>query len=265
MVYAKISSGFRPGGPNFVLPPPFTQVPPSFKPDSLWNYELGEKSSFLDDKATLDFDIYDIEWSALQATDNVGGINQLVNAGNARVRGAEASFAYRILPDLSVGGTAAYTDGNLTTDSPVLGLPTSSDAALPLSPKYNFALNGTYTYDLGDGFSGAVNVSDVYVGSRDAGYNVSPTAAFAGTGNPLYKLAPYNTVNFNLSFYLPHNMEIDAYLKNVFDVRGEVSAITVNDQYLNPHFLGLGIPYAPVPVYLSQPRTVGLVLKWSLN
>jgi len=39
----------------------------------------------------------------------------------------------------------------------------------------------------------------------------------------------------------------------------------VSDQYLNPHFLGLGVPYAPVPVELSQPRTVGLVLKVGLN
>ena len=111
MVYAKVSSGFRPGGPNFVLPPPFTQVPPSFKPDSLWNYELGEKSTLFDGRATFDFDIYDIEWSALQATDNVGGINQLVNAGNARVGAPSYPSPYRILPDLSVGGAAAYTDG----------------------------------------------------------------------------------------------------------------------------------------------------------
>jgi len=264
MIYAKVSSGYRPGGPNFVLPPPFGQVPASFKPDNLWNYELGEKSTLFDGKATFDFDVFDIEWNGMQATDNVGGINQLVNAGDARVLGAESSFNYRILSDLTVGGSAAYTDAYLTTPSPVLGVLTSG-ARLPLSPKFNFALTGTYTYEIGGGYSGAVNLSDVYVGGRDAGYNVSPADAFAGTGNPLYKLAAYNTVNLGLAFFLPHNMELDAYLKNVFDVRGEVSASTVSDQYLNPHFLGLGVPYAPVPVELSQPRTVGLVLKVGLN
>jgi len=264
MIYARISSGFRPGGPNFVLPPPFTQVPPSFQPDKLWNYELGVKSTLLDDKATVDFDVYDIEWSGMQATDNVGGINQLVNAGNARVQGAEASFGYRILPELTLGGSAAYTDAFLTTPSPVLGV-LYSGARLPLSPKFNFALTGTYTFELGGGYSGAVNLSDVYVGERNAGYDTSPAASFAGTGNPLYKLAAYNTVNFGLSIFLPHNMELDGYVKNIFDVRGEVSASTVSDQYLNPNFLGLGVPYAPVPVELSQPRTVGLVLKIGLD
>jgi len=264
MIYARVASGFRPGGPNFVLPEPFGQVPPSFQPDTLWNYELGQKSTLLDGRATLNFDIYDIEWNAMQATDNVGGINQLVNAGNARVDGAETSFSYRVLPELTVGGSAAYTDAYATTPLRVLGVDTSG-AALPLAPRYNFALNGTYTFDFGGGFAGAANASDVYVGERDAGYNVSPAAAFAGIGNPLYRLASYNTVNFGFSLFMPSNVELDAYVKNVFDVRGEVSAATVSDQYLNPHFLGLGLPYAPVPVELSLPRTIGLVLKIGLD
>jgi iron complex outermembrane receptor protein len=262
MVYAKVSSGYRPGGPNFALPS--STVPATFQPDSLWNYELGEKSTLWDGKLTLDADIYDIEWRDMQATENVDGINQLVNAGDARVEGAETSFSYRVLSELTLGGSTAFTDAFLTQKSPVLGVLTSG-ARLPLSPRYNFALNGTYNYEIGGGYSGAVTVSDAYVGDRDAGYNVSPAAAGAGVGDPLYKLPAYNTVNLGLAFFLPHNMELDAYLKNVFDVQGQVSAATGSDQYLNPHYDHLGMPYAPVPVYLSQPRTVGLVLKWGLN
>jgi outer membrane receptor protein involved in Fe transport len=262
MVYAKVSSGYRPGGPNFALPS--STVPATFQPDSLWNYELGEKSTLWDGKLTLDADIYDIEWRDMQATENVDGINQLVNCCNSRVEGAEASFNYRILPALSIAGSGSFTDAFTTSPGRALGL-TTSGARLPLSPRYNFALNGTYTYDMGGGYSGAVTLSDVYVGDRDAGYNISPAAAIAGVGDPLYKLPAYNTVNFGLSFFLPHNMELDAYLKNVFDVQGQVSAGTGSDQYLNPHYAHLGLPYAPVPVYLSEPRTVGLVLKWGLN
>jgi outer membrane receptor protein involved in Fe transport len=260
MLYARVSSGFRPGGPNFVLPPPFGQVPPSFKADKLWNYELGEKSTLLDGKATFDFDIYDIEWHGMQATDNVGGINQLVNAGNARVQGAETSFNVRVTPQLTIGGSGAYTDARLTTPSPVLGVLTKG-ARLPLSPKYDFALDGTYTFDLGGGYAGAVDLADVFVGDRNAGYPVSPASAFGGTGNPLYRLGAYNTVNAGASLFTPNDIEVDLYIKNVFDTRGEVSASTVSDQYLNPAFLGLGVPYAPVPVELSQPRTIGIVLK----
>jgi outer membrane receptor protein involved in Fe transport len=120
---------------------------------------------------------------------------------------------------------------------------------LPLSPKFNFALQATYNYDLGGGIGGAVNVSDVYVGNRGEG--------FAGSElDPLYTLPAYNTVNLNLAFYFPHSMEVDAYVKNIFDTEGQVSASTLNNALITD---------APVPVYLSQPRTIGVVLKWGLN
>ena len=242
MLYARVSSGFRPGGPNFVLPA--SSLPPTFQPDKLWNYEIGEKSTLLDGRATLDADIYDIEWTSLQATENVEGINQLVNAGNARIKGAEASFAFRVLPELTLGGSASYTDAKLVSTSPVLGV-YYKGARLPLSPKFNFALDANYTFDIGDGFSGAANLSDVYVGGRTEGYKGSAL-------NPLYTLPSYNTVNFNLAIFMPHNMELDAYVKNIFDVEGQVSANTLNNAF---------IPTAPVPVNLSLPRTIGLVLK----
>jgi iron complex outermembrane recepter protein len=42
----------------------------------------------------------------------------------------------------------------------------------------------------------------------------------------------------------------------VFDKAGEVSAATLANQYN---------PAAPVPVYISQPRTVGVALKVKFN
>jgi outer membrane receptor protein involved in Fe transport len=245
MLYARASSGYRPGGPNFVIPG--SPTPPTFSPDKLWNYELGEKSTLLDGRATIDADIYDIEWKDIQTTVNVGGINQLVNAGNARVQGAEMSFGYRLLDQLSLAGTAAYTDAKLTTPAPIIGVDNKGER-LPLSPKFNFSLEATYNFQVDGNVSGAINVVDSYVGERIAGYNGDAY----GVGNPGYKLNGYNNVNFNLSFFLPRGVEIDGYLKNVFDTRGEVSASTVTNQYL---------PTAPVPVYLSLPRTVGLVVK----
>ncbi len=51
---------------------------------------------------------------------------------------------------------------------------------------------------------------------------------------------------------MPRRMELDLYVKNLLDTEGQVSASTLNNAL---------IPNAPVPVYLSEPRTVGLVLK----
>lgn len=266
MLYVKVSSGYEPGGPNFVLPGP-TNAPPTFQSSSLWNYELGEKTTLFGGKGLFDFDIYDIEWQGIQTTANIGGINQLINAGNARVQGAETSLSYRVLPELTLGGNASYTNAFLTTLTPFetayMGIDHSGDR-LPLSPRYSFTLDGTYAFELGGDYSGSLNVSDVYVGSRVADFNVPPSGQAALAGPAPFKLGAYNTVNMNLAFYLPHNMEIDAYLKNVFDVRGEVSGNAFESQYLNPYFV-VPNPYPAVPVELSLPRTVGLVLKVGLD
>jgi iron complex outermembrane recepter protein len=241
MVYARAASGFRPGGPNFVLKPGLGN--PTFGPDKLWNYELGEKSTLFDKRATLNFDIYDIEWKDIQVTVNNGGVNQLENAGNARVRGAELAFNYRILPALSLGGSAAFTDAKLVTEAPVLDV-TTTGARLPLSPRYNFAVVAAYNFDIVTNYSGVFSVTDRYVGDR--------LTAFGTPKSPQYELAAYNLTDLNLSVLAPHHLEYGLFLKNVFDKAGEVSATTLANEYN---------PAAPVPVYITQPRTVGLSVR----
>ena len=81
------------------------------------------------------------------------------------MRGAELAFNYRIIPALSLGGSAAFTDAKLVTEAPVLGL-TTTGARLPLSPRYNFALVATYNFDIVTNYSGVFTVTDRYVGDR---------------------------------------------------------------------------------------------------
>jgi iron complex outermembrane recepter protein len=245
MVYARAASGFRPGGPNFVLKPGLGN--PTFAADSLWNYEVGEKATFLDKRVTLDFDVYDILWKNIQVTVNNGGVNQLENAGTARVTGAEMALSYRIFAPLTLSASAAYTDARLTSPAPVLDIATPG-RRLPLSPRFNFALMGTYNFNIIDNYTGAVTVTDRYVSGRNAGFN-TPVS-------PLYALGAYNITDLNLAIYAPHGLEVGLFLKNVFDKAGEVSAATLANQY-NPE--------APVPVYISQPRTVGVALKVKFN
>jgi iron complex outermembrane recepter protein len=245
MLYARAASGFRPGGPNIVLKPGLGN--PTFAPDSLWSYEIGEKSSLLDKRATLNFDIYDILWKDIQVTVNNGGVNQLENAGDARVKGAELAFDYRILPALTVGGSAAYTDAKLDSIAPVLGL-TYAGARLPLSPRYNFALVGNYSFNIIDNYTGMLTVSDRYVGDRLTGFGTAVS--------PQYALAAYNLTDLNLAVYAPHGVQLGLFLKNVFDKAGELSATTVANEY---------DPGAPVPVFLTQPRTVGLSVNVKFN
>jgi outer membrane receptor protein involved in Fe transport len=239
MIYGRIASGYRPGGPNLQTGGAGSGNT-SFASDKLWNYEVGLKQT-LPGRGFLNLSAYRIDWTNIQQVRNIGGINQLVNAGDARANGAEASLSYRLLPRLNVLATGAYTDAKLTTPAAILGL-NYEGARLPLSPKFSAALATNYTFDLAEGWEGAVNLAVRHIGERNSGYPGS-------TVSLNYKLDSYNVVDATMSLTSTAGWQISPYVKNVFDVRGEVSATTATNQF---------VPGAPVPVTLTQPRTVGV-------
>jgi outer membrane receptor protein involved in Fe transport len=246
MLYGKVSSGFRPGGPNFVLPASFgTGVPPSFQPDKLWNYEIGEKGSFFDHRLIFNIDGYDIEWSDIQTTQNVNGINQLVNAGNARIQGIESNFVLKLAQGLSLTGAGAHTVARLTTPALALGVANPGDR-LPLSPRWNFSVGANYRFDVGSAKANA-SITDTWTGQRTSGYANSAT-------NVYYSLPSYNTVNASLGVTLTSGLELSAYVRNLFNAKGQLSAVTLNNA-LSPLF--------PVPVTMVQPLTGGITLRYN--
>ena len=244
-LYARIASGFRPGGPNFVVIQGLSNA--TFQPDTLWNYEVGQKSTLFNRRATLDFDVYDIQWSDIQQVINVAGVNQIVNAGDARVRGVEGALTYKVLPELSLTGSATYSDAHLTTTAPVVDV-TQPGARLPISPRYNFALLGTYDFHITEGYSGTLTLADRYISERNSGFGTAVS--------PNFRLQPFNTVDADLALLAPHGMELDVFARNLTNVSGEIGATTAANEYN---------PASPVPVALSQPRTVGATLRVRFN
>jgi outer membrane receptor protein involved in Fe transport len=119
--YISVSKGFRPGGANQIVPPP--NVPPhcapgaqpSFGPDSVWNYEIGEKAKFLDNWLTVNSDFYYIKWKDIQQTVlQLCGYEYESNAGTGRSFGPEIEVNAKLAEDWFVSATGAYTDARLT-------------------------------------------------------------------------------------------------------------------------------------------------------
>jgi outer membrane receptor protein involved in Fe transport len=67
-------------------------------------------------------------------------------------------------------------------------------------------------------------------------------------------LPSYNTVNGSLSFDLGNGLEFSAFVKNLFNTKGQLSAVALNNVF---------IPDAPVPVTISQPLTGGVTVKFA--
>lgn len=114
MGYVQASQGFRPGGVN-----PAPGLPDNlaaYGADSLWNYEVGFKGSWLENRLTLNAAAYRIDWRDMQYTANSanGAFSYIANLGRARVNGLEADAGFTITPETRGGLNLALTDAILT-------------------------------------------------------------------------------------------------------------------------------------------------------
>jgi iron complex outermembrane recepter protein len=115
-IYATIAKGFRPGGPNSPIPPPCTQAPTQFGPDSVWSYELGEKLRLADSRVSVNGDIYYEDWSNLQQqVAPPCGYKFTTNAGKAKVYGAELEVAVIPVTGLTLSQSVGYTHATNST------------------------------------------------------------------------------------------------------------------------------------------------------
>src|SRR5262249_54148165 len=120
MVYATYSTGFRPGGINrrttisFNGPPPVDIPVPPYQSDALTNYEIGWKTSWLDNTLTFNGDVFWERWGRPQFSFlSVNSFTIIENATPATIKGAEADFTYAPDNHFTLSGAGAYTDGEL--------------------------------------------------------------------------------------------------------------------------------------------------------
>lgn len=232
MVYARVASGYRPGGPNVALP----GFPATVDSETVTSYEAGIKARFLDRAVSLDAAVFMLDWNDLQiGAPFAEGINGLVNAGTARSKGVEAALLIQPTAGLNVGANFAYTDAKCTATTTYC---TDGDQ-LPGVPKISAAMTADYGFALGGSADARIGGVVRIVGDRVSAVESSPLSV---------PVDGYATLNLNASVTFDDKWTLRAYVRNVADSQGRV---TTNVATTNPGFL------ATVPL---QPRTIGLAV-----
>ncbi len=89
LFYAKASKRYQ--SPGYAYLPGAGNRPNTFGAESLWTYEAGVKSQFLDRAVTLNLAGFYYDYSEIQLRRTIVlGITTVENAGTAKVKGAEA-------------------------------------------------------------------------------------------------------------------------------------------------------------------------------
>ncbi|WP_083902173.1 TonB-dependent receptor [Pandoraea sp. NE5] len=241
-VYVRAASGYRPGGPNALLVSPITGRPgngsATFQPDTLWTYEAGYKADLFDKRLSLSATAYDIEWKNIQQLGALEGVNQVINAGDARIKGFELASSFRPDRHWDFGAGFSYIDAKLTQGNAATG--TQSGDPLPNSAKFSATLTGTYHFSLGT-YASYVGIAQRFVGRRHAGFGTS-------NGRPDYPLPGYAVTDLLAGIDFG-KASLNFYVRNLFDRRALLAAGTA--------LMPLG---GPALVSVERPRTIGAVL-----
>jgi outer membrane receptor protein involved in Fe transport len=105
------------------VPPCAAPAPTSYAPDSVWNYELGEKLRFAESRVTVNGDVYYIDWSNVQQEVSTAcGFNYTANAGRATVYGAELEVSAVLVPGFVLSQNMGYTHATNSTTVPLAGV-----------------------------------------------------------------------------------------------------------------------------------------------
>jgi iron complex outermembrane receptor protein len=238
--YLRYATGYRPGGPNLSARDPATGLPlapQTFEADRLESYEAGLKAETADGQLGFDLAGYYIDWNNIQILTLRGGFGVRLNApGGASIRGGELAFTARPIRDFTTTAALAYQDAKLSEADADLG--GAEGERLPNVPRFTASLSSDYRL-LVSRLQPSVGATLRHVSDRRAGFD---NAVGNPSVPPQFRLPAYTAVDLRAGFAVS-STDLQLYVRNLFDERGELSAST---------------QFGTARTAIVQPRTIGV-------
>jgi outer membrane receptor protein involved in Fe transport len=244
--YVTAAKGFRIGGINAYSPGLCTDdlaqlgltnaEAQTYNSDTVWSYEVGAKTSWLNRRLTLNSALFTIDWSDVQQTTSLNcGFQIAVNGGRARSRGGELEIAATVTPDLKLSAGAGYTDARITEAGQFNIIPV--DSRIQQVPQWTF--NGTIDYNY--------DVASVPMFSRaEVAYVGSSFSTNNSISDPRRRDA-YTLVKLRSGAKLGA-VELTLFADNLFNEHANLS---------DAQPTGVEVPGRP-RIVVNRPRTIGL-------
>ena len=268
MLYFSAAEGYRIGGANSPLeatPTCLAQLrqvgatnsPSSYKPDSLWSYEIGSKNKLLHNRLVLTGSGFYTAWNHIQQSIYVPAClsSFIANVGKATIDGFDLTMNAALSAHLHAGLSVGYTNARVAKTTGVPGTSIvyaykgdqlsiySSPWMLSAMVEYVFSLEGKPSFVL---------INDNYHSK-----NHGPFTNLSHPGplyNALFQPNPAtNLLNVRAGMYLGR-LQLTAFLKNALNTHPslyDLSALGVGGSALGATFT-------------FEPRTIGMeaIYKW---
>jgi iron complex outermembrane receptor protein len=198
LTYTTGAKGYREGGPLYPFPSTCAEnlaalglstPPTAYRPDSIWNYELGVKTEWLEHRLTMNGALYYVDWTNIQQTIALPtcGFDFVGNFGKASSKGSEFEMKYDPTRALKLTLGFSYNEAKLTSTIP--GAAGQAGQTLEYAPRWMGAASAEYARAI-DADTSAYLMGDLSSTSReDTSYN---------SQSIYYNIAGYSLLNLRL-------------------------------------------------------------------
>lgn len=162
-IYSTVSKGYKSGGFNVSFD---EQEERTFEPEYSWNYEIGAKLNFFNNRLTTDLALFYIDWRDQQVYQPLasGTGRKLANIGRSSSKGVELSVIGLLTESLTLQANYGYTQAiyknylfNEATNY--------KNHHLPLVPNQTLSLHGNYSFYHPIAFIDKVQLGVTYLGT----------------------------------------------------------------------------------------------------
>lgn len=187
-IYARISRGFKAGGISQFQDP--SGKANTYDPEISWNYELGAKTSWMDDRLRVNVSGFYTDWKDLQTLlllNASSSANYVANASSATSKGFEIEAFAQLSDALTVSANYGYVKAQYDKYvDPRKGTDYSGNP-MPLAPEHSAGAGVNWIHDLDNGMTIEADMRYTY----RSPYTFDPLA--------LYKQKPLHLVSADLS------------------------------------------------------------------
>ena len=251
MTYGTYSEGFRSGGTNSLRASSI--LPKTYESDKLKNYELGFKSTWLDNSLRFNAVAYFMQWDDMQIQVNDPTIFSLgiVNFSEAEVKGFEAEVAWIPATGWDISANFAAINAEISDDNEIyapdgqLIASVADGTDLPIAPDSKGSIAIEYS------FQSQLLGADPFM-RLDWSYTGDSVNSLDGTESIVFTTGPTDQPSYDIGNF---RMGLDAeqwsgtlYVTNITD---EVAEQFYNNRWGSRQRLTI-----------NKPRTIGLTLRY---
>lgn len=236
MLYGVISRGYKSGGFQDT-PASATDAGTAFDPEYATQYEIGQKSRFLDGRMTWNNTLFWMDYTNLQTSQLIGLVSRTTNAGQATIKGYETALSLSPGGGFDLDASYAFTDAKF--DVFFEGADDLSGNRISRTPRHKLVLSPSYRRALANG--GAFKVA--------VDYRYESFIYDDNSNNNLEVREPTEFVDARVIFTAPEDhWSLTLWGKNLTDELTRTHQTT----FLGATFAGY-----------NAPTTYGVTLRWN--